>query len=174
MIMSNRFRKITSFIAGLLMIVGVTLIILLSFYWNFGLQIFLIKSIPTPDIGIKRILVDPMFLAAVIASVLFYTGYRLFSRKPKSTRMMGIETERELIVKFLISIALGMAGLWFIYNEYLNVKIWAYVIEHYVSISTGSQALLICAVISLLLLLIWFLVIDIRIRRKEESVVSKT
>jgi len=162
-------RKLANYIVPLskiLIVVSLVVIILLSFYWNLGFESFEIKSIFTLDTGLLSISVDPEFCLALIGILLFYVGYRLYvSREPsRAVKTISIETRKEIMNKYLLSIALGTIGLWFAYNEFSKASIWSYHLPSYVQISRGSFALRVNAVIALLLLLIWFSVIKMPVR----------
>lgn len=162
------FRKLVDyidFVSKLLIAISIVLIVLLSFYWDFGVQSFQIKSIYTLDTGLVSVSVAPEFCLALIVIFLFYVGYRLYSARkpPRKLKIKSVETHKEMIVKYLLSIALGSVGAWLTYNEFSEARIWSYYLPHYTKISKGSFAMEVNAVIALLLLLIWFLVIEVRV-----------
>jgi len=167
--LANKVSKLANnldLMGRVLIVISIVILILLSFYWGLGLRALEIKSIYTLDTGLVPISVAPEYVFALLAIFLFYVGYRLYFRREPHRKVgaMNIETEKELMIKYVLSIMLGGIGAWLIFNEFSNAGIWSYYIPHYVQISTGSFALRVIAVIALLLLLIWFLIIKIRIR----------
>jgi len=155
----------------LLLIVGMIVIVLVSFYWTFGFNPFVIRSVTTPDTGTVRFSIDPMFIVGLSAGLFFCLGYELFVRgKPSEMlHIWGLETPRQLAVKFALCILLGVVGLWLIYNEFGKAYIWSFYLPDYVGISQGSFALKIASIIALFLLANLLIVFEIRIgsRKKE-------
>jgi len=144
---------------------------MLSFYWDFGFKIFEIKSIYTLDTGLLFINVDLMYCLSLAFIFIFYIGYRLYIKRgsDKHIQIPGAETEREMMVKYLLSILLVVIGLLVLYNEFGKPLMWGYYLIEYTKISRVASSQRIASVIALLLLLNWFLVLEVRIRwgRKE-------
>jgi len=153
----------------IMLIVGMLLSILLSFYWDFKLQPFRIKEIYTLDTGTVTFSLSPDFILAMVGIFVFYVGYKLYARKKwgGEARVSSIESQRELAAKFILAVCLGIVGIWYTYNQFSTKGIWDYHIPHVVKAATGSLALEVNAVIALLLLVI--LVIEIRIRYEKSS-----
>lgn len=158
-----------SVIGRIMLIVGVLLSILLSFYWDFNLQPFNIKEVYTLDTGTVSFSLAPEFILAIVAIFVFYIGYKLYARKKwgGKARVSSIEGPRELVAKFILAICLGVVGIWYTYSQFSTKGIWDYHIPDVAKAATGSLALEVNAVIALLLLVI--LVIEIRIRYETSS-----
>lgn len=154
-----------------LLIIGIVLVIMLSFYWDFGLQPFELKTIHTLDTGFVAISLAPEYLLALTSILIFYVGYRYYARRKQDKRarakVSSVESFRELIGKFILIFCLGIIGLWYTYSLFSTEGIWSYHIPEVAETATGSFALQINALIALLLLLI--LVIEIHIRSEKGS-----
>jgi len=161
--------KSVAVLGRILLITGIVLVIMLSFYWNFGLQPFEIKSIFTLDTGLVTFSLAPEFFLALAGIFVFYAGYRVYARKKwgGEAKVSSIESVRELVGKFIMVICLGIVGIWYTYSQFSTKSIWSFHIPDVVRAATGSIALEINAVIGLLLLVI--LVIEIRIRYEKGS-----
>ena len=173
---SSPFKKILSkihdigVIGRIMLIVGILLCVLLSFYWDFKLQPFIIREeIYTLDTGTVTFSLAPEFILAIVGIFVFYVGYKLYARKKwgGKARVSSIESQRELIAKFILAVSLGIVGIWYTYSQFSTKGIGDYHIPRVVSVATGSLALQVNAVIALLLLVV--LVIEIRIRYEKSS-----
>lgn len=147
-----------------LLIVGISLSLMLSFYWDLGIQPFKIKEIWTLDTGLVVISLAPEFLLALVGILVFCVGYQLYARKKwgGEAKISSIESGTELVVKFISVVCIGMAGIWYTYTQFSTAGIWDYHIPNVVKVATGSVALQVNTILALLLLVI--LVIEIRIR----------
>jgi len=148
----------------ILLIVGVSLSLMLSFYWDFRMQPFNIKEIWTLDTGFVTISLAPEFLLALVGISVFYVGYKLYAPKKwgGEAKISSIESRVELVAKFISVVCIGIVGIWYMYTQFRTVGIWDYHIPNVVKVATGSLVLQISAILALLLLVI--LVIEIRIR----------
>jgi len=163
--MSRSFTKYVSAVGKFLLFASVTLIVLLAFYWNFGVEPFMVKSIYTLDTGLLNMTIALEFCLLFVAVFMFFVGYRLYVIGKGEVRISAIETKRGMMAKFVLAVVLGVVGAWLIYNEFVDASIWAYHTPHYARIAKGSFAFEINALFALLLLVVWFLVIEVRIRR---------
>ena len=166
--MIHRLKKgqYTDLLSRLLIIASIALLILLSFYWDFGLKTFEITSIYTLDTGLHSISIDSMYSLALICVFTFYIGYKLHLRgTPKEDVQKSLEeTKRMVMAKFILSLVLLVVGLLILYNEFSKPLMWGYYLTNYTQISRDSLSQKIASIIALLLLLSWFLVLEIRIR----------
>jgi len=160
--------------AKIFIVVGIALIILVSFNWNFGLGSILLKSIFTLDIGVVDITVHPDFLLALAGVFLFYIGYIMHGAKKtdQKVQLKGMETYRELKIKYLLLILVFVTGALFTASQFRPpawAYLWAYLDFPYAS--SGALALRVDALLALLLLVIWYLVprVSISLRREETS-----
>ena len=166
----NNFKKVLKKICSIavlgriLLIVGVSLSLMLSFYWSFEMQPFKIKEIWTLDTGLVKISLAPEFLLALVGIFVFYVGYKLYARKKwgGEAKISSIESGRELVAKFISVVCIGMAGIWYTYTQFRTAGIWDYHVPNVVKVATGSFALQINTILAVLLLVT--LVIEIRIR----------
>jgi len=166
----SRFKKILSkirdigVIGRIMLIVGMLISVLLWFYWDFKLQPFIIKEIYTLDTGTVIFSLAPEFILAIVGIFVFYVGYKLYTRKRwgGKARVSSIESQRELVAKFVLAVSLGIVGIWYTYSQFSTKGIWDYHIPHVAKAATSSLALQVNAIIALILLVI--LVIEIRIR----------
>ena len=170
----SRFKKILSkirdacmqagVIGRIMLIVGVLISVLLSFYWDFKLQPFIIKEIYTLDTGTVTFSLAPEFILAIVSIFVFYVGYKLYTRKKWGGKaaVSSIESQRELVAKYILAISLGIVSIWYTYSQFSTKGIWDYYIPHIAKAATSSLALQVNAIIALILLVI--LVIEIRIR----------
>lgn len=166
----NRLTRITSKIANaavigrIMLIVGLVLSVLLSFYWDFRLQSLSIKEIYTLDTGTVMLSLAPEFILALVGIFVFYAGYRVYARKKwgEEARISTIEGGRELVAKFAIVIGLGIAGTWYTLTQFSTQGLWDYHIPNVVKIATGSLPLAVDAAVAMVLLIV--LVIEVRFR----------
>jgi hypothetical protein len=169
----STLTRITSKIANaavigrIMLIIGLVLSVLLSFYWDFRLESLSIKEIYTLDTGTVTLSLAPEFILALVGIFVFYAGYRVYSRKKwgGEARISTIESGRELVAKFAIVIGLGIAGIWYTLAQFSTKGLWDYHIPNVVKIATGSLALAIDAAIALVLLIV--LVIEVRFRYEK-------
>jgi len=159
-------RKISSIavLGRILLIVGVLLSLMLSFYWDFKVQPFEIKSIWTLDTGLVTFWLAPEFLLALVGIFVFYVGYTLYARKKwgGEAKTSSIESGRELVAKFISVVCIGIVGIWYTCTQFRTAGIWDYHVPNVVKVATGSFVLQINIILAVLLLVI--LVIEIRIR----------
>jgi hypothetical protein len=163
--MSRSFTRHVSAVGKALLFASVGLLVLLAFYWDFGVEPFMVKSIYTLDTGLLKLTVAPEFCLFFVAVFMFFVGYRLYVVGGRKVRVSAIETKRGMMAKFVLAVVLGVVGALLIYNEFVDARIWAYHIPDYAKIAKGSFAFEINALFALLLLVVWFLVIEVRIRR---------
>ena len=173
--MTNKLSNYNDVLSKLLVIIGIVLTIILSFYWDFGFQPLEIKSIFTVDVGSTSLSIDPEYFLALLVAFSLYAGYRLYvdRERTQAIEQAPIETKTEIIVMYLFFILLGIVGVWITYNEFSTVYIWFYFFPDYVRVSRGSLALRINAIIALLLLLNWLIIfrfhLGIRYRKSGRS-----
>ena len=173
--MTDKLSNYNDILSKLLIVIGIVVTIILSFYWNFGFQSFEIKSIFTVDVGTISLSIDPEYFLALLAAFSLYAGYRLYvdRQRTEAIERVLIETKTEIIVLYVFFIVLGIIGTWVTYNEFSTVYIWMHIFPSYVEVSKGSLALRINAIITLLLLLNWFIIfrlyLGIRYRKPGKS-----
>ena len=146
-----------------LLVISIGIIILLSFYWEFGLELIELKSTYVETQDALSLSIDPNFVLALITAFCFYIGYRLYAsrRLSQAARLQVIENTVEITTKYILVVILGIVGMLIMYFEFSETYVWMYFLPEYVGVSRASQALKINGTIALLLLFIWLVTIKV-------------
>lgn len=168
----------TSNLSRLIIVVAIAIIIMLSFYWNFGFQDTEVKSIPTEGGRAVSVFINAEFFLALIVVFLFFLGYRVYiaEKRGRADKFQVFESRNEVIVKYLLSIVLGVIGAWVIYIEFSREFFTSYAIQAYVNLSrnvtineTNIPVSLVLTVIAFLLLLNWYIIGKVRVSLKPKA-----
>ena len=168
----------TSILSRLMIVIAVVIIIMLSFYWNFGFQDTNIRSIPTEGGRVVYVFINAEFFLALIVVFLFYLGYRVYiaEKRGRADKFLVSESRNEVIVKYLLSIVLGIIGAWVIYIEFSHEFFTSYTVQAYVNLSrkvtineTSIPVSLVLTVIAFLLLLNWYIIGKVRVSLKPKA-----
>lgn len=153
----------TDFLIKVLIVISIVVIILLSFYWELGLEPIEFGSEYAETYGLVSLSIDLNFVLALITAFCFYIGFRLYTSKKLSqvASSQVIDNMAGMKIKFILVIILGVIGILILYFEFSETYIWMYAYPSYVQVSKVSQALKLNGVIALLLLFIWFVILRI-------------